>query len=100
MSDKIKISLKIADIQNKFPLEAKSVEEEALIREAAKKVNDRWTAYKERYRGSNLGSKEYLAMVALQFARLFLEASQERNTFTSGIESLENEIDKYFNARR
>lgn len=85
MNDKIKINLQIAD--SNYPLTIERKDEE-LIREAAKQVNNRLNAYRERYK--NLGSEKIIAMVAYQFSyeRLQLLERNDTGPYTAKIEEL------------
>lgn len=85
MNDKIKINLQIAD--SNYPLTIERKDEE-MIREAAKQVNNRLNAYRERYK--NLSSEKIIAMVAYQFSyeRLQLLERNDTGPYTAKIEEL------------
>ncbi len=75
MNDKIKINLQIAD--SNYPLTI-SREEEEIVRKAAKQVNVRLYAYRERYKG--LAPEKLIAMVAYQFSLEKLQWMQRNDT--------------------
>ncbi len=92
MEDQIKINLQIADAY--YPLTIRREEEEQ-VREAAKQVNIRLNAYRERYK--NLETDKVLAMVAYQFSleRLQLQDKNDTVPYTAKIEELTKELDQY-----
>lgn len=75
MDDKIKINLHIAG--SNYPLTINR-EEEEMVREAAKQVNNRLNAYRNYY--SNLGPEKIMAMVAYQFSYERLQLLQRNDT--------------------
>ena len=93
MNDKIKINLQIAD--SYYPLTINRDEEET-VREAAKQVNIRLTAYREHYR--NVAPEKIIAMVAYQFSLEKLQLLQRNDTqpYTAKIEELTEMLEEYF----
>ncbi|GAE85322.1 cell division protein ZapA [Bacteroides reticulotermitis] len=93
MNDKIKINLQIADSNYPLTIERK---DEAMVREAAKQVNNRLNAYRERYK--NLGSEKIIAMVAYQFSYEKLQLLERNDTgpYTAKMEELTELLENCF----
>lgn len=93
MNDKIKINLNMAGLS--YPITINRDDEE-IVRAAAKQVNIRINAYKERYR--NIANEQILVMVAYQFALESLEEKQRNDTapYTEKIKELTEELESYF----
>ncbi|MDY5813386.1 MAG: cell division protein ZapA [Bacteroides sp.] len=75
MTDKIKINLQLADMTYPMTIDRK---EEAMVREAAKQVNKRLSAYREHY--PTLGSEQLMAVVAYHFSLEKLQWMQRKDT--------------------
>ena len=75
MNDKIKINLQIADAN--YPLQI-NMEEEELVREAAKQVNMRLNTYRSHYK--NLELEKIIAMVAYEFSLENQKLKQRNDT--------------------
>ncbi|WP_321518530.1 cell division protein ZapA [uncultured Bacteroides sp.] len=101
MNDKIKINLQMAD--ESFTMTINRDEEE-LYRKAAKQVNDRMNVYRSKYKPSGVpgakvyGQKDFLAMVAFDFAcnNLKLEEKNDTSPFTNKIEELTQDLEEHF----
>ncbi|WP_300812144.1 cell division protein ZapA [uncultured Bacteroides sp.] len=93
MNDKIKINLHMAGAS--FPITIRR-EEEEMVREAAKQVDIRLNAYRERYQ--NVPLERIMAMVAYQFALENLQQKQRNDTepYTAKIKELTEELEHYF----
>lgn len=94
MTDKFTINLKIAD--RVYPLEIDRKEEE-LVRKAAKKVDEMLAKYTELYRGDELTTQNFLAMVAFHFSRAYLELKEMRDieAFTERVQEMDKELEDY-----
>lgn len=101
MNDKIKINLLIADEPFTMTIQR---DEEELFRKAAKQVNDRMNVYRSMYKPSGIpgtrvyGPKDFLAMVAFDFAcnNLKLEDKNDTSPFTNKIKELTQELEEHF----
>lgn len=92
MDDTIKINLQMAG--STYPLTILRKEEE-MIREAAKQVDMRLNAYRERY--SNISIEKVLTMVAYQFALESLKMKEKNDTlpYASKIDELTAVLEDY-----
>lgn len=93
MNDKMKINLQLAD--SYFPLTINRDEEE-IVREAAKQVNIKLNAYRERYK--NVAPEKIIAMVAYQFSleRLQLLKRNDTEPYMVKLDELTQMLEKYF----
>ena len=93
MNDTIKINLKIADAN--YPLTIRREEEEK-VREAAKQVDIKLNAYRERYK--SIAPERIMAMVAYQFSleKLQLQDHNDTRPYTAKIEELTELLEEYF----
>lgn len=93
MNDKIKIKLLIAD--SYYPLTIKP-EDEEMVREAAKRVNDRIKDYRKLY--PNQDPKEIISMVAYGFSLYALKIKDRNDTepYTEKIKELTGVLEDYF----
>ena len=93
MNDKIKINLQIADAN--YPLQI-NMEEEELVREAAKQVNKRLNTYRSHYR--NLELEKIIAMVAYEFSLENQKLKQRNDTepYSKKIDELTDLLEEYF----
>ena len=93
MNDKINTNLDIAG--STFPLKVK-LEEEEMIRKAAKQVNDWLNKYRDRY--PSLPTEKLLAMVAYHFSLEKLELLERNDTkpYLTKIEKLTEMLEDYF----
>ena len=73
-----------------------SREDEEIVREAAKQVNIRVNAYRERYQ--NIASERIIAMAAYQFAleNLRLKDRNDTEPYTDKIKELTEVLETYF----
>jgi len=94
MEDKLTITINIAE--KRYPLKIERREEEK-IRKAAKMINDTLTQYKQKYGEKDI--KDYLSMVALQFATksVELDQSSSNNKIQQEIENITQNLDEYIN---
>lgn len=91
MKDKLNITIRIADLAP-MPLRIDIATEE-LNRSAEYNLNRLYGKWYEQYKGSK-SSKEVLAMVAFQFAKLYLEKAQENENANEMLLNFEQELDK------
>ncbi|GAK37121.1 MAG: cell division protein ZapA [Bacteroides graminisolvens] len=93
MNDKIKINLQIADAN--YPLQI-NMEEEELVREAAKQVNMRLNTYRSHYK--NLELEKIIAMVAYEFSLENQKLKQRNDTepYSKKIDELTDLLEEYF----
>ncbi len=93
MNDKIKINLQMGGVIYPLTIERK---DEEIVRAAAKQVNIRVNAYKERYR--NVSEAQIMTMVAYQFALESLQQRQRNDTvpYTKKIKELTETLEDYF----
>ncbi len=94
MEEKLTITVKIAD--KRFPLKIERTEEEK-IRKAAKMINNTLSQYKKKYGEKNM--KDYLSMVALQYATKAVELDQtsENIQILQDIENITQNLEEYIN---
>lgn len=96
-ADNFKIKVRLADIEQPFSLTVKrDTEEERIFREATKMINTYYNEYKNRIKG--LDSTSYYGMVALLIARLYIDASDNKNRVEAQLDLLEKEIATYLNS--
>jgi cell division protein ZapA len=93
MNDKIKINLQIADAN--YPLQI-NMEEEELVRVAAKQVNMRLNTYRSHYK--NLELEKIIAMVAYEFSLENQKLKQRNDTepYSKKIDELTDLLEEYF----
>ena len=92
MEEKLSINVKIAD--KKYPLKI-SRDEEEKIRKAAKIINDSLFRYKQKYGEKDM--KDYLSMVALQYATKALELDNKKDNinFFHNITDITHDLQEY-----
>lgn len=88
MKDKIDINLRIADIVLSLSV---NPEEERLLREAAKSINEAWSLWRSRFK--NKSQTEVLAMVTLLFTKGFLSLKEQEQRTEEVLESVEHTLD-------
>lgn len=93
MNDKRKINLQMAD--SVYPLTIK-VEDEEMVREAAKQVNIRLNMYRDNF--PSLPLEKVITMVAYDFSLKSLKQQQRNDTtpYTEKIEELTKVLEDYF----
>lgn len=93
MNDKIKINLQMAGASYPLTIDRK---DEEMIREAAKQVDIRLGAYRERYQDVSL--ERIIAMVAYQFALESLQMKDRNDTapYTAKIKELTEVLETHF----
>lgn len=93
MNDKIKINLQMGGAS--YPLTINR-EDEQMIREAAKQVDIKLNAYRERYQ--NVPTERIMAMVAYQFSLESLRLKDRNDTepYTTKIKELTEVLEAYF----
>jgi cell division protein ZapA len=93
MNDKIKINLMIADSYYPITIER---EKEELMRKAAKQVNIRLNAYRDKYK--TLPPEKLLAMVAYHFAQdnILLQERNDTEPYSTKIKELTELLEKHF----
>lgn len=93
MKKKLNITIDIADVE-RFSMEIDRDDEE-LVRTAAYQVNKVWQMWSREY--DDRTSKDILAMVALQFARLFCKQKKINQKQNELIAGFEDELDRLLN---
>lgn len=89
--NKIKIWIRIANLR---PLELSvNPSDEPLFRRAEKNVNSLWNQWMTSF-GGNRSSEEVMAMVAFQFARLYLQCYEENVAVNEMLTSFEQRLDE------
>lgn len=102
MDDKFLIHVDIVNKSKPYPLWIERKDEE-LVRNAVKKVRILANEYRQHFSYANdLGSDDFLAMTALQFAieALRLEAKNDTKPYSDKIEQLTKEIENYLEDNR
>ncbi len=89
MKDKLNITIRIAGLAP-IPLSI-NIKDEELIRSAEYNVNLLWTAWSQRFKDKS--SSEILAMVAFQFAKLYLTLSAQEKATDEVLSEFEKELD-------
>ena len=87
--DKLKITLRIADLKTPLALRVDYGADEKYWRDAADLFNKRWAFYKDKYKDGLMDSESMMAMVAVEMARL-----QDRKTLLADLRKLEAEAAK------
>lgn len=87
------ITIKIADCAPISMTIARDTEE--LVREAERNVNQVWSRWHAEFEDST--SKEVLAMVAFQFAKLYFQLRHELEASSDGLDDFERELDRLLN---
>jgi len=92
--DKILIQLDIGE--RLYPLRV-TLNEEGRAREAAKQVRYKVARYRQQYMKSELNTKDFLAMVAVQLSidNLRLEDKNDTDPFERKMQQLRSEIELY-----
>lgn len=89
MSTDQNISIRIADVAP-FRLTIKR-ETEYAVREAERGVNEVWSKWRNKFEDRN--SKEILAMVAYQYAKLYFQQLHFNETLMKQVGEFESELD-------
>lgn len=92
--DKLKITLRIADLKTPLDLRVDYGADEKYWRDAADLFNKRWAFYKDKYKDGLMDSESMMAMVAVEMARLYCEMVQDRKTLLADLRKLEAEAAK------
>ncbi|MDE5838565.1 MAG: cell division protein ZapA [Paramuribaculum sp.] len=88
MKDKIDINLRIADVALSLTI---NPDEERLLREAAKGINEAWSSWRSRFKTKS--PAEVLAMVTLLFTKSYLDLKEQTQRTDEVLDSLERTID-------
>lgn len=88
MKDFIDINLRIADVALTLKIKP---EDEQLLREAAKGINDAWSSWRARF--TDKSPVEVHAMVTLLFAKSYLELKAHTDRATELFDRIEHTID-------
>ncbi len=89
--NKIKIWIHIAELK---PLELSvDPKDEPLFRNAEKNVNNLWEKWMRSF-GSSRSSEEVMAMVAFQFARLYLQSYEDNASVNKLLAAFEQRLDE------
>ena len=92
--DKLKITLRIADLKTPLALLVDYGADEKYWRDAADLFNKRWSFYKNKYKDGVMDSQSMMAMVAVEMARLYWEMAQDRKTLLADLKRLDAEAAK------
>ncbi len=95
--DKLKITLRIADLREPLALMVDYGADEKYWRDAATLFNKRWSFYKDKYKDGLMNSEAMMAMVAVEMARLYCEMVQDRKDLLSDMRKLDAEAAKILN---
>ena len=85
--DKLKITLRIADLKTPLALRVDYGADEKYWRDAADLFNKRWAFYKDKYKDGLMDSES-------KMARLYCEMVQDRKTLLADLRKLEAEAAK------
>jgi cell division protein ZapA (FtsZ GTPase activity inhibitor) len=90
------IQLEIIPKGRRFPVKINANDEE-LVREAAKQLRQKFTAYKQAYSEAGLSDKDLMTMVAIDIAvsHLQLERNSDKTPFVSRIQQLNEKLKDY-----
>lgn len=91
MKDKLNITIRLADL-DPMAMSVK-LQEEEIVRSAEYNVNLVWSKWMEAYK-KNKTSKEVLAMVAYQFAKMYLEQRRKSQATQEVLTQFEDELDQ------
>ncbi len=95
MSDKLKITLKVAALQEPLALMVDYGADEKYWREAAGFFNERWKTVKEKFPDENImGRDRLMVMIAVEIARKYCEMLQENKTLLADLKRLDAEATK------
>ena len=83
--DRLKITLRIADLKTPLALRVDYGADEKYWRDAADLFNKRWAFYKDKYKDGLMDSESMMAMVAVEMARLYCEMGQDRKTLLADL---------------
>ena len=92
--DKLKITLRIADLKTPLALLVDYGADEKYWRDAADLFNKRWSFYKNKYKDGVMDSQSMMAMVAVEMACLYCEMAQDRKTLLADLKRLDAEAAK------
>lgn len=94
MSDKFKITLKVAVSELIMYTPRNEPEEEEIVREAVKLINKKVVQYKRAADDPAITDHDFLAMATVQIARAYVKISRERDTseLEAAILKLDQEI--------
>jgi len=90
------IQLEVIPKGRKFPVKINANDEE-LVREAAKQLRQKFTAYRQTFSEVGLSEKDLICMVALDIAvsHLQLERNNDKTTFVTKIQQLNDKLKNY-----
>jgi len=90
------IQLEVIPKGRKFPVKINANEEE-LVREAAKQLRQKFTAYKQAFSEAGVSEKDLITMVALDLAvsHLQLERNKDKTSFITKIQQLNDKLKDY-----
>ncbi len=92
-----KLSIRVAIADRYYPLKINRNDEEK-IRKAAKRINDKITQYKKRYKDKD--NQDFLSMATLQFVTELIEKEESKNDLEpimDDIRELNEGLDAYLN---
>ena len=97
MPEGLPIKLEVIPTGKKYSMRAKSVDEEEIVREAAKQLRQKFIAYQQKYAAAKLSERDLLAMTALDImtSHLRLEGKNDAGPYKTKIEQLYGELKEY-----
>lgn len=92
MANELSININIAD--RMYPLKV-DINEEEIVRKAAKLINEKIVRYRQQYKNKDL--QDFMAMSALEFAIKFLEsdANKDIDPLLAEISKINKEVSDY-----
>ena len=81
-----------------LPLNKDGIEDERLLREAAKRVEKSRIEYRQQF-AKSVGEKDILAMIAIEMARDLVKLEEKNNTITQEIQQLTAKIEDYLQVK-
>ena len=95
-NEKLDIQLEVIPKGRKFPLRI-YVNDEELVREAAKQLRQKFIAYKQSYSEADLSDKDLMTMVAIDVAvsHLQLEKNNDKASFVTKVQQLNDKLKDY-----
>ena len=97
MPDEIlSIQLEVIPRGRKYPVKI-NADEEALVREAARQLRQKFISYQQTFSESDLSEKDLISMIALDIAisHLRLERNNDKTSFTTKIQQLNGKLKEY-----
>ena len=96
MSDEMQITLEVIPGGRRYPVNI-DVDDEELVREAAKQLRQKFNAYKQVFSEANLSELDLMAMTAIDITTSHLRMERKNDTvpFTTKIQQLNDKLKDY-----